>query len=601
MILSCFNQISNGVFDFGKPQFIFEKAALVQQIMEHTANVRSESAVISTAIEVDQSETGCKDKVKKCGNGCWLRSKVVINGLLAFTAISGIWTTLSNIVSLQVYPTIRIWHSEFMDGVQFHEGILCTPSTAFYDQEDIDFCYNIAEQMANQTSSHSEWDCRDLVHGVNLVEDTRFGVQGRFIRAMVWIGIAVFYSIIHDCALIHYHGKRGLRDFDFWPSRTLAEDFPATKRMVLLNDYVHDACCKRLKGEWKQNRGCCLVLCPFLSVLAYLAAAIFGLGILTMFVLDLFVFNLLCCGLVHRRKFGECCRAIAEVSACGVGVARVIVVFYACFFVGYAIGKIPYPIEEPISNECECYCNYALHTWDAFVYVIAVSTLAVANLLFLNSWKSEVEFRRFHFYLLTYTVPTVCLDALSESDLMPKMIRSPEDMHSEYQQKVETKPDFIGNHGVELAVSTTIKVGDVRVTIDAGDTTNVIDEIKYDVHGTTDAEAGKSSEEVVVQSEPNKEDESSANPECFDWESKHLRHRLFELAVYCTGLIIFMSPAVIAGYRLQAFWGWPKKERYIVYWVSGVGTLIWMIGTSIFVARNVFEQWQRKKGDDKEE
>merc|ERR1719474_499518 len=257
-------------------------------------------------------------------------AKVVIKGVIALTALSGIWSALADIVSLQTFPTIRLGGTTTRM-YYIYEGIHCsTPSQSVFGAQSKGMCGDVAEQMANQTASHPEWDCDNLLNGVNLISDGGFyGIQSLFAVAVVSMAMAVFYSVVHDFALIYYHRKRELKSLVFWPGNDLKKDFPL-------------ASC--VPSEQRGSPAAKLVLNILLFIIMF-SVMVFEA-----------VFNLLCCGLPHRRREGLsmwrwCLKGMVEVSACGAGLASAIVVLCALSFARRAVSPLLYSIEEPLNDD----------------------------------------------------------------------------------------------------------------------------------------------------------------------------------------------------------------------------------------------------------
>merc|ERR1719244_1342675 len=162
-----------------------------------------------------------------------------------------------------------------------YEGIHCsTPSQSVFGATSKGMCGDVAEQMANQTASHPEWDCDNLLNGVNLISDGGFqGIQSLFAVAVVSMAMTVFYSVVHDFALIYYHRKRELKSLVFWPGNDLSKDLPLTSFVKQGIRAVADL----------DSRAVALALRFILSLVFYVVM-VFEV-----------VINLLCCGIPHGR------------------------------------------------------------------------------------------------------------------------------------------------------------------------------------------------------------------------------------------------------------------------------------------------------------
>lgn len=140
---------------------------------------------------------------------------VVRKGCVAVGSLQGIWSFLGNVSSLATFSTITnsLWIRHTYDGLACHPN----DPIALYDQSD--HCDLVAEQMANATATHPQWNCQHLVDGtVNLIFDRHFiGFKDLFISASIFSAIAALSAIVHDWALMYYHGNgiHKLREFHF--------------------------------------------------------------------------------------------------------------------------------------------------------------------------------------------------------------------------------------------------------------------------------------------------------------------------------------------------------------------------------------------------
>ena len=154
---------------------------------------------------------------------------IVIKGIIACASVSGLWSILSNV---STFITFRTKPADDFYTFDIYDGLSCQPHG--WNTQDA-HCNTIAQQMANDSASYSGWDCQHLVDGkVNLVYDQHFvGFRNYFVCAVVFIVIAAISAIVHDSALIYYHGQsiQQIRDFQFFPTLPLSHQFPISDKI----------------------------------------------------------------------------------------------------------------------------------------------------------------------------------------------------------------------------------------------------------------------------------------------------------------------------------------------------------------------------------
>merc|ERR1711879_264630 len=98
-----------------------------------------------------------------------------------------------------------------------------------------DYCNAIAHQMTNSSVSGLEGDCHSYIDGeINLSTDHRFNVFDWFVTAVVFTFLSSFFSVVHDCALIHFHRQPKMETLHFWSMGTTSwqEEFPITYSLL---------------------------------------------------------------------------------------------------------------------------------------------------------------------------------------------------------------------------------------------------------------------------------------------------------------------------------------------------------------------------------
>ena len=118
----------------------------------------------------------------------------------------------------------------------------------------------------------------------------------------------------------------------------------------------------------------------------------------------------------------SCCRGMSEVSAVWTGLSRAVVVICAAFF-SIQAARVRYIIDDSLSDDCNCVCNYALHPMDSLKFIFTTDLLAIINVLFLKSWILETDPSRFYLYFVQYTVPIMSLHAHRHSNLTDSFVK----------------------------------------------------------------------------------------------------------------------------------------------------------------------------------
>eukprot|EP01084_Bolivina_argentea_P066289 120830_1 len=286
--------------------------------------------------------------------------RVIIIGLMSVGAISGIYSWLCNVDSIQIFK-----HRAGSASVgAVIDGISC--SMAFREGTRI-YCNNIAYQMANLSITHPEWQCESFADysSKSLMTDMpifRNSLTVLFIFASLY-GI---FAIIHDCTLIWYRDK--LTDLTFHPMNE-NDFYLATNFLRICN--LQKFC------ELMQDKQCCLAC--LLCILFFIYSAIIGYIMLVLFVVDIFL--MLCiypifsyCFKIERNNIN----GFSYVSASFVGVSRWILAASTSIMV---FGSLTMTKSIPSLDtiQCSCACNYVLHEADFYEFLFYSLPIKVAN------------------------------------------------------------------------------------------------------------------------------------------------------------------------------------------------------------------------------
>lgn len=335
---------------------------------------------------------------------------VAIHGTIACASISGIWSFLSTVNSLITYPTMHI--SKDVDIV---DGIACSPA----DYSSIDkynqTCLEIAEEMTNLTDTYPEWDCHGLVDNEVSLIDQFPKVRNLFIAMVTFTVLSAIFSIIHDWSLIYHQRRNRIQTLQFWPTDAFPMHFPVTY-------FILDCCAKTVVAV-RQSSKCVKVslclCCPVVLAICMVICYILIFVLLITYLIELFLRNLMLRALCHCNP---CCKGLTEVSAIWVGFARLGVLCCAHFFTFFGYVGIFDPMEDPLNDQCVCYCHYILYPTDFWKFLLAAYVLTIINFLFIRTWKKETSHHRFYLYLITYSVPIWISDAVNPVDVTSSMI-----------------------------------------------------------------------------------------------------------------------------------------------------------------------------------
>lgn len=361
--------------------------------------------------DAGEADSNCKSRCI----GALPYAKVALQGLIVCAGVSGIWSFLSGVSSVITFPTLHI------SGATFHDGIICTfVGTKRYTEFQNQFCDGIAEEMANQTVSHPEWHCHNLVdNDSNLV--TQFAVMRHtFIALVVSAVIGALFPVLHDWTLIYYQRQDRIQTLVFWPQQSLSEHFGISAWMrhnsVQIYTYlVEDALSDRSIFVYVLVICCCPLIFAVLVVIVFILIPLLFVCLF----LELIFRNLLYIALC---KCDPLCRGMIETSAVWVGIARFFVVWYAHSFTFCGYSGILMPIEDPLSTSCTCYCAYALYPWDFAKFLFAAYVLTVSNLLFIKTWKTETHFEHYFLYLVSHPVSIWISGVINKRDTTGSLI-----------------------------------------------------------------------------------------------------------------------------------------------------------------------------------
>eukprot|EP01084_Bolivina_argentea_P147703 258369_1 len=144
----------------------------------------------------------------RCHCGTKSHWKVLIIAFCSCFSISGMYSFFSNVTEVYVVPDMQQIVSYFSsDTYTIKDGIMCVTTSYMYNaktKEMLEYCNNIAVQMANQTSTHNEWVCSSFTD----YSDTPLYAHAPIIL-VPFIGVSVcsflyaVFALIHDFTIIN--------------------------------------------------------------------------------------------------------------------------------------------------------------------------------------------------------------------------------------------------------------------------------------------------------------------------------------------------------------------------------------------------------------
>eukprot|EP01084_Bolivina_argentea_P249254 417168_1 len=327
--------------------------------------------------------------------------RVIFMGLLSVSVVTGIYTYISNVQSIEVDP-------------DHLGGIACSPK----HNTDHEYCEYIQYLMVNQSKTHSEWNCN--LH-TNYESNNLYNNFPEFsIFLLVIFCATILYGIfviIHDCTLIYY--KDNLNMLTFHPIIASKDFYFAHKFFI--------KCVKPLQQKFKPlNKYIKCILFPFLLILMAIMYNIMLLVVLLDIIMILILYQIpiisKCFQLEHNKIPNIC-----YVSSSWVGLARFMMAMSATMFTFWIvdIGFHKY-IPSMAPNQCECSCWYRLRQNNALGFIAVTYTFTILNGKFLYSWYKEActEHGNYHLYLIKYSVPIHMVNQINPTDVTGSILHS---------------------------------------------------------------------------------------------------------------------------------------------------------------------------------
>eukprot|EP01084_Bolivina_argentea_P236172 397192_1 len=90
--------------------------------------------------------------------------KIVVKGIISFSIISGLYSWMSNVNEVKVWPDTSdqhsIWHNSPTKSIVSHNGLYCTYTSPTKNEQS--YCNAMTRQIVNMTQTNSSviaWKC----------------------------------------------------------------------------------------------------------------------------------------------------------------------------------------------------------------------------------------------------------------------------------------------------------------------------------------------------------------------------------------------------------------------------------------------------------
>lgn len=318
--------------------------------------------------------------------------KVLALGLISFAGISGIWSFLSDVQSIDVYPK-NTEGSKKIPSIK--DGIICQ-NINYMDTEKA-HCNDMTNYIVNHSSTNTAWQCNshtDYHHISFILSDDFKPMYNLFISMVVLSALHAYFAIVHDIGLIEFQKQRKKNNASKLPLDFLTR-LVISKSIASL--YLNTA------GNWSETSKIAnylmIICCPLEFVLVVLYATI----VFVEFILDALLgpiirFRCKSCNLKH-------CIHFVEISSIMVGIARCGIVLCGHVYTLYALLGFSRAIPSPDEDKCQCSCNYIFHRQDFWALLGAAYVITAVNLIFIGTWYEESKDKQWFLYLIKYNVP----------------------------------------------------------------------------------------------------------------------------------------------------------------------------------------------------
>eukprot|EP01083_Nonionella_stella_P303926 1053937_1 len=288
--------------------------------------------------------------------------KIFIIGVIASAGVSGIYSYLNNVQSIEVWPSYEsdVNLNPLKGNSHVYNGIYCSQALGDdgYADKNASYCNALAKTMAN-TANVTEWDCLSQTDYTDksLYDDIPI-MRGLFIAILVSSLLYGICAISHDCRLIYYYSRNKLDELGF---HFADNDFYYTSklfRLALMR--IWDPLIKRDSNIYLKCVSILFVaiLCIVCSPLLLLWFIIFMLELLFSF----YVTSLL------------------------IGFCRTVLIICSVMMIwsGVSASKKIHSLDDA---NCACNCAYMLHQTDFFGFAFTTLGIMASNMLFIKPWR----------------------------------------------------------------------------------------------------------------------------------------------------------------------------------------------------------------------
>eukprot|EP01084_Bolivina_argentea_P299121 515586_1 len=385
---------------------------------------------INDAIKEPNEHTKCCKSMQECD--CIFNRfsyiRVIISGIIATCAISGIYTYLSHITTVEVARNIT---PSSIDPVQIIRGISCWPITISNVS-----CNTMAVQMANMASNGSiDYQCN--LHTQYNSNDSLYSDIILFKLSIIFL---IFFSItyglsaiVHDSTLIYY--RNNLKMLTFHPINKI--DFYLHTKYIL---FWKSKITPLFHGGSKYLIYCCFpISILFFSLLLLLRFICFGLDVVWMLGIYPFISS---CWKIDRNKIN----AFSYVSSSWVGVSRFMMLNTTTLMVYFATSAhIEKPLDAKDASVCRCSCRYVFTPSDFYSFLAVTYIFVLLNAKFVFSWFMESVHGQHYLYLIEYSLPIEIANSINNKDCAGDMMMKKDNLYRTDSEK-QKQSDLNGHN-----------------------------------------------------------------------------------------------------------------------------------------------------------
>eukprot|EP01084_Bolivina_argentea_P297988 513444_1 len=324
--------------------------------------------------------------------GKWPYAKIIGMGVISATVITSIYSFLSNVDTLQVVP-----NGQFTS-FYVHSGIGCLPTD--YNVHDRNYCNSISQLMAINTTV-IQWQCHLYTDYTSTKITDTFPPLKRCLNTIIAFAIIFsFFSIVHDCTLIHWCDKAKLKDVSFYPSQ-FRSDFNWTVETFNF-----------LESQCGYDTMCCGTFITFIFIVVLVLEIIYTC---TLYPFIYFLND-------QPKHYSVC--ALSYISEFVVGVSRCFMVIFNVAILGWCLSGLVTSIRSFNPDRCTCACYYMLTYRDFYMLFFVGTVFMIKNVLFLKKWVEETIHVQFVLYLKEYSLPIAAAKLINPEDCTGEMMEA---------------------------------------------------------------------------------------------------------------------------------------------------------------------------------